>query len=639
MDATAPRALIDALASSGQSHLFTSPAYTSASPDARRSLWDQLLKLEQGQAGRGGLLGYVERGRGLLGGGGGGPPDPVLVRPTKLGSRLRVNTPRFEEAEEAGLREAPYLAFVVVAGGLGERLNGPASANANAKAKPQVKALLPAELVTRKAFLETQCDAVAALQQRARAQTGDAQLMLPLAVMTSDDTHDEVLAHLTAYQGPLSEITVMKQEKVACFADKTGKLAVDPADPLKLLCKPHGHGDVHSLLHKSGLAARWAARGVRWVVFLQDSNGLAFRAVPAAVGNSVRLDLDVNMVAVSRRKGEAIGAICDVVDAKGVERTLNVEYNLVSKFFAEDEEFAQSQAQSQPSPSSAPPSNPTSSSDTADLDKPSKYPGNINILVVQCASYARALAATDGVVPEFVNPKLKPDGVTFASPVRLECMMQDVPLLYPAGQGQKAPRVGFTELDRFLIFSPVKNNLKDALAKLNQTGYPESASSAESDLYGTNRRLLAMAGCNIRTTGLPTRRFAGLPFEDGARVVLSPSFGVTVAEIRARFPFPDLVYVSERSTLVLDGHVEIHHLHLDGALVVRAAPGARVVIKNFTVVNQGWVQEAVDVDGVTMDTGVVSTDPVELLRAYRLREVESLTVNAPNPGDVVVDRP
>ncbi len=51
-----------------------------------------------------------------------------------------------------------------------------------------------------------------------------------------------------------------------------------------LQTKPHGHGDVHALLHSSGLAAGWAAAGVKWVCFFQDTNGLVFRALPAALG-------------------------------------------------------------------------------------------------------------------------------------------------------------------------------------------------------------------------------------------------------------------------------------------------------------------------------------------------------------------
>jgi UDP-sugar pyrophosphorylase len=54
------------------------------------------------------------------------------------------------------------------------------------------------------------------------------------------------------------------------------------------------------------------------------------------------------------------------------------------------------------------------------------------------------LEETRGVVSEFVNPKYADASKTlFKSPTRLECMMQDYPVLLPPD----AP-VGFTQCDR-----------------------------------------------------------------------------------------------------------------------------------------------------------------------------------------------
>ena len=73
--------------------------------------------------------------------------------------------------------------------------------------------------------------------------------------------------------------------QVPCLADGEARLALAEGDPFRVQTKPHGHGDVHSLLHSSGLASRWAAGGVRWLCFFQDTNGLVFRALPAALGD------------------------------------------------------------------------------------------------------------------------------------------------------------------------------------------------------------------------------------------------------------------------------------------------------------------------------------------------------------------
>ena len=72
--------------------------------------------------------------------------------------------------------------------------------------------------------------------------------------------------------------------QVPCLSDGDARLALADGDAFRVQTKPHGHGDVHSLLHSSGLAAAWAAVGVRWLCFFQDTNGLVFRALPAALG-------------------------------------------------------------------------------------------------------------------------------------------------------------------------------------------------------------------------------------------------------------------------------------------------------------------------------------------------------------------
>jgi UDP-sugar pyrophosphorylase len=66
-----------------------------------------------------------------------------------------------------------------------------------------------------------------------------------------------------------SQVTLLKQEKVACLEDADAKLAKQPGKPLALMTKPHGHGDVHALLHSSGLLSKWMKQGLKWVCFFQ----------------------------------------------------------------------------------------------------------------------------------------------------------------------------------------------------------------------------------------------------------------------------------------------------------------------------------------------------------------------------------
>jgi len=60
----------------------------------------------------------------------------------------------------------------------------------------------------------------------------------------------------------------------------------------------------------------------------------------------------------------------------------------------------------------------------------SHFPGNINTLVFRLPEYVENLQKTQGVIPEFVNPKYADaEKNVFKAPTRLECMMQDYPWL------------------------------------------------------------------------------------------------------------------------------------------------------------------------------------------------------------------
>lgn len=76
----------------------------------------------------------------------------------------------FLDVETLGLSHMHQVFFVLVAGGLGERLNS-----------VDIKISLIYELVTRKMFIELYCEHIKQLQERAGC-------ILPLVIMTSDDT-------------------------------------------------------------------------------------------------------------------------------------------------------------------------------------------------------------------------------------------------------------------------------------------------------------------------------------------------------------------------------------------------------------------------------------------------------------------
>jgi UDP-sugar pyrophosphorylase len=189
----------------------------------------------------------------------------------------------------------------------------------------------------------------------------------------------------------------------------------------------------------------------------------------------------------------------------------------------------------------------------------SPYPGNINVLVFKLPNYTKCLDRTNGIVQEFVNPKWQDDSrMKFKSPTRLECMMQDFPML--CGPEDK---MGFSQLERQMCFTCVKNNLTDA-AKKNP---PDCALSAEADIYACNARLLSLAGPEVEIAEPAQVDFLGIHALIGARIVLMPSWGISLEDMKSRVKGP--LQISGKSVLVLDGDVVLEGLDLDGALVVR----------------------------------------------------------------------
>jgi UDP-sugar pyrophosphorylase len=61
-------------------------------------------------------------------------------------------------------------------------------------------------------------------------------------------------------------VDIIKQENVPALYDNS-RIAIDK-DSKKILTKPHGHGDVHSLLYSSGLVKKWKDIDKEWIVFV-----------------------------------------------------------------------------------------------------------------------------------------------------------------------------------------------------------------------------------------------------------------------------------------------------------------------------------------------------------------------------------
>ena len=236
-------ALLKELVVMGQGHLVEGWQPGKDEDDKRRFLL-QLQSLDASISG--GLVGYVSRAAALLKDSQEGRnPLEGFTPSVPAGHQLQLGSPEFLDYETTGA--AARCGFVVVAGGLGERLG-----------YSGIKLELPPEMLTGTPYLQLYAEHVLALQREQRRLDPSSPL-LPLILMTSDDT-DLPTRALIARLGGLgldpSQLHVLRQEKVPCLVDSAARLATHPSDRYALLTKPHGHGDVHALLHTSGLAAR-----------------------------------------------------------------------------------------------------------------------------------------------------------------------------------------------------------------------------------------------------------------------------------------------------------------------------------------------------------------------------------------------
>eukprot|EP00756_Hemistasia_phaeocysticola_P004643 Hpha_TRINITY_DN12931_c0_g2::TRINITY_DN12931_c0_g2_i1::g.164264::m.164264/K12447/USP; UDP-sugar pyrophosphorylase len=526
----------------GQAHLFADWTEGGKAQE-KGALLDQASRLDKSYPG--GLKSYVANAQRLLADSRDGVNAFAAYKPeVPEGINVTFPSPEFRRLEKIGMGEVGKSAIVLVAGGLGERLG-----------YSGVKIELPVQTATGVSFIEYYFQGLKAL-----AEESGAKEPIPLAIMTSDDTNQQtakLLADSKYFGYPKEAVTIIKQEKVPSIKDNSGGFVL--ASPFELDTKPHGHGDVHSLLHSSGLAKKWASEGRKWVAFIQDTNPMVFNAIPATLGTSVEKGFEVNSICIPRKPKEAIGGIARLVGERPL--TINVEYNQLEPLLLDA----------------------TGKGDIADPKTGfSPYPGNINTLVFSIPEYAAVLERTQGQMPEFVNPKYKDaEKTSFKKPTRLECMMQD----YPRLLGPEC-KVGFTTFDRWFSFSPVKNNVADAKDKVKD-GVPACASSGEADVYFMQCERLRAAGVQLPTEH-KQEEFLGIPVNLYPRVWLSPSFAVTQQQLEHRIRPGAKVSIAGQAAVVLSGHVEIEHLSVtQGAVRVHVPAGGSLVLRKCEVHNDG----------------------------------------------------
>lgn len=579
----------------------------------------------------------------------------------------------FATAEEAGLEACANVVFVLVAGGLGERLG-----------YSGIKLSLETNLCTHLSYLEVYVRYIQAVQYVAQQRTGDVTLRIPLVIMTSGDTDHltrQLLQEKSNFGLDVDQIQIVMQDKVAALKDGHAGLALEKEDRWTVQTKPHGHGDVHHLLYREGLVDRWEQQGKTHVVFLQDTNILIINSVIATLGVSVTQGFHMNSICIQRLAGEAAGAIARLeyvfvaaynavasepvvaFAAIGLSPCLCLWsvsfvslllYCFLCRMFSSRRTFGRGACAScflpvrcrhknDPNKSlvinveynQLDPLLRTQGDCQGDVANPqtgySPFPGNSNILVLEMSAYATTLRGEDqGVVLEFVNPKYKDDTRTeFKKPTRLECMMQDIPKLFQKEMGAEA-NIGFTMFERWFTFSPAKNSLEagqDAVKAGNTA--PGTMSSAESDKYVQNQRKLKHLGVDVHVTEDEDYvMMAGIPVTQGPRIILCPSFGISKQETVDKIKGP--VSLTQRSALVLDGHhLTLNGLEVDGALVIRAGDDSHVTVEGLKVRNEGWELQELDPDQDYPET--------VRIRGYTMNKKETREYIVNEPGHFIID--
>jgi len=575
-----------------QTHVYSDWPSAGEQDEGKIALAEQLADLDESYPG--GLPKYLEKAKILLKESADGVnPFSEFTASVPTGESLMFNSEKesgmtFSEAEQIGLNGIGEIAFVLVAGGLGERLGFSG-----------IKLSLETDLLTNRTYLDCYVKYIQAMQSRTPG------VKIPLVIMTSGDTDQltrELLKENNNYGLEEDQITIVCQDKVAALRDSGAGLSMK--SKWEVDEKPHGHGDVHHLLFREGLPKKWLSQGKKYVAFLQDTNALVINSILPTLGVSIQQGFHMNSICIPRLAGEAAGAIARLEHNTDPEKSLviNVEYNQLDPLLS------------------------TQGDCKGDVSDPatgySPYPGNANNLIFELESYARTLDGEDqGVVVEFVNPKYKDSTRTeFKKATRLECMMQDFPKLLQKEMGSSA-NIGFTMFERWFSFSPAKNSLESGQdAVKGGSSAPGTLSSAESDKYLQNQRKMKFAGVEV-----PEESFievSGIPITAGPYILLEPNFSITQQDLLEKIEGGK---ISQSSFVVIDGEkIKLKNIDVDGALVIKISDGVELEVDGLVVKNKGW-QIIPNKEDETYEETVA-------IRGYTLDKSETMEIEIQEPG-------
>ncbi|MCA9405077.1 MAG: hypothetical protein KC684_00940 [Candidatus Omnitrophica bacterium] len=594
--------------------------------DKKKDFLDQVLKLDKSYPG--GLIQYKANGKKKLkiAEQKKNPLEGVVgLKQAATDDLLDFTDEKFQKASEVGLLNAINMVAALPAGGTGDRLGYQSG----------IKLSVPLDLVTMKPYIQQYIETLKDIEVRSNRlnQQNNADhkyQKIPFTIMTSDATHSGTIDYLEKNdyfgmeglsvidvtqdrvvvnesgelritsidgktdKGPLNQIVIFKQESVVAMKGYDADFLLNEDDQYKIETKPHNHGDIHLLMKLSGLAEAYKKQGKKHTLFFQDTNGEVVNAILPGLGQTIIRGHKVNFLTVKRRPGDKVGAIGQLEYEDGTTRTGNIEYNLL-----DDVEKSVNQT----------------TGDEADANGYSKYPGNLNVYILEQDSYVDVLEKTGGVVGEIVNPKED----TLIS--RLEAPMQDISLEYDGKD------VGVTSFDARFIFDATKNGVEKALAAVRNGNFSEFIATTEGIRWQNNRRILKAAGVDIDVEGKERFVFGEIPYNDGAKIDLRRGLFFSPQELRVKF---NNVSISDKSVISINSEdFYLNNVAIDGTLIVNMVEGASLVIENIDIKNEGWEY----VNLTSADLSNTATPEYLTMRGYRLVKNGQQEINITEPGE------
>jgi len=125
---------------------------------------------------------------------------------------IKVGIEEFYKLEKLGFKELKTSVFVLVAGGLGERLG-----------YKGIKIGLPTELITRRTYIQLYIESILTFDDRVRKKEKVANnWFIPFCIMTSDDTHEQTISLLknnSNFNMRENQIVLIKQNILPAILD------------------------------------------------------------------------------------------------------------------------------------------------------------------------------------------------------------------------------------------------------------------------------------------------------------------------------------------------------------------------------------------------------------------------------------